>query len=125
MKTPETTEPSLAQIEAEVMSEGREWTRKRMAARLQQLADTHGEVAPQSQKQMTHRHAQGFHLDTGAGRVEVQAWHGQVPSDGHWGSPLRERWQLAAYPQLSPGWQQQVPARCTRVTMLVVRLPDS
>ena len=35
MKTHETTELSLAQIEAEVMAEGREWTRKRMEARLQ------------------------------------------------------------------------------------------
>ena len=76
-----------------------------MTARLQQLADTHGEVSPpQRQKQMTYWHAQGFHLDTGAGRVEVQAWHGQDPSDRHWGSPLRERWQLAAYQPLSPGW---------------------
>jgi hypothetical protein len=50
MKTHETPEPSLAQIEAEVMAEGREWTRKRMEARLQQLADTHGEVFPPKPK---------------------------------------------------------------------------
>ena len=50
MKTHETTELSLAQIEAEVMAEGREWTRQRMEARLQQLADTHGEVFPPKPK---------------------------------------------------------------------------
>lgn len=50
MKTHETPELSLAQIESEVMAEGREWTRKRMAARLQQLADTHGEVFPPQPK---------------------------------------------------------------------------
>lgn len=50
MKGPEETVPSLAQIEAEVMAEGREWTRKRMEARLQQLADTHGEVFPPKRK---------------------------------------------------------------------------
>jgi hypothetical protein len=50
MKRHETTEPSLAQIEAEVMAEGREWTRKRMEARLQQLADTQGEVFPPKPK---------------------------------------------------------------------------
>ena len=50
MKTHETTEPSLAQIEAEVMAEGREWTRKRLEARLQELADTHGEVFPPKPK---------------------------------------------------------------------------
>jgi len=50
MKTHETTELSLAQIEAEVMAEGRAWTRQRMEARLQQLADTHGEVFPPKPK---------------------------------------------------------------------------
>jgi hypothetical protein len=50
MKTPEESELSLAQIEAEVMAEGREWTRKRLEARLQQLADTHGEVFPPKPK---------------------------------------------------------------------------
>jgi hypothetical protein len=50
MKTHETTELSLAQIEAEVMAEGREWTRKRLEARLQQLADTQGEVFPPKPK---------------------------------------------------------------------------
>jgi len=38
----------------------------------------------------------------------VHAWHGQDPADGHWGCPLRERWGLAAYQQLSPGWEQQL-----------------
>lgn len=46
MKTHEPPEPSLAQIEAEVIAEGREWTWKRLETRLQQLADTHGEVFP-------------------------------------------------------------------------------
>jgi hypothetical protein len=50
MKTHEIPELSLAQVEAEVMAEGREWTRKRMAARLQQLADTYGEVFPPQPK---------------------------------------------------------------------------
>jgi len=46
MKTPEESEPSLAQIEAEVMAEGREWTRQRLQTRLQQLAEERGEVFP-------------------------------------------------------------------------------
>jgi hypothetical protein len=46
MKTPEETVPSLAQIEAEVMAEGREWTRQGLEARLQQLAEVQGEVFP-------------------------------------------------------------------------------
>jgi hypothetical protein len=34
MKTNEESVPSLAQIEAEVMAEGREWTRKRLVVGL-------------------------------------------------------------------------------------------
>ena len=45
-KTSEEPVPSLAEIEAEVMAEGREWTRKRLEARLQALADQQGEVFP-------------------------------------------------------------------------------
>ena len=50
MKTHETKELSLAQIEAEVMAEGREWTRKRLETRLQELADRQGEVFPPQPK---------------------------------------------------------------------------
>ncbi len=48
MKTAEESFPSLAQIEAEVMAEGREWTSKRLQARLQQTADAQGEVPPKA-----------------------------------------------------------------------------
>jgi len=46
MKTPEETVRSLAQIEAAVMAEGREWTRQRLETELQRLADEQGEVFP-------------------------------------------------------------------------------
>jgi len=46
MKIPEESVLSLAAIEAEVMAEGREWTRQRLQARLQQLAEQYGEVFP-------------------------------------------------------------------------------
>lgn len=45
-KKPEESFPTLAEVEAEVMAEGREWTRKRMEERLQELADRQSEVFP-------------------------------------------------------------------------------
>jgi hypothetical protein len=48
--------------------------------------------------------------------VEIRTWHGQDPADGHWGCPLRERWGLAAYQQLSPGWEQQLAFALTVTT---------
>jgi hypothetical protein len=34
------------QIEQEILAEGREWTRRRLQQRLQQLADKQGEISP-------------------------------------------------------------------------------
>src|SRR5262245_59899792 len=46
MNHPEEPIPSLSQIEAEVLAEGREWTRRRLQERLQQLAEQYGQVFP-------------------------------------------------------------------------------
>ena len=46
----------------------------------------------------------------------MRTWYGQDPGDGHWGCALRERWGLAAYAQLSPGWQQQLVFALTVTT---------
>lgn len=40
-------------------------------------------------------------LRTGVGVVELQVLHGQDPSDGHWGCPIREHWGLTCHQQLS------------------------
>lgn len=44
--------PSLEEIELEVEAEGREWTRRRLQERLQQLADTHGAFSPQDGRRL-------------------------------------------------------------------------
>jgi len=72
--------------------------------------------SPQSQRRLIHRPAYQFHLDTGAGVIEVRAWHGQDPGDRHWGWPLRERWGLAGYQQMSPGWPPQLAFTLTVTT---------
>jgi hypothetical protein len=46
MNDPETPFPSLAQIEAEALEEGREWTRRRLQQKLQEQADRAGRVFP-------------------------------------------------------------------------------
>ena len=63
-----------------------------------------------------HRHAYRFDLNTGAGVIEIRAWHGQDPADGRWGCPLRERWGLAARQRLSPGWEQHLAFTLTVTT---------
>jgi hypothetical protein len=44
--TPKKPFPSLADIEREVVAESREWGRKRLEERLQELADQPGEAFP-------------------------------------------------------------------------------
>ena len=46
MKTEQARPRSLREIELEVETEGREWTRQRLQQRLQEEADRHGEVFP-------------------------------------------------------------------------------
>jgi hypothetical protein len=46
MNTPKKPFPSLAEIEREVIAESREWGRKRLEERLQELADQQGEAFP-------------------------------------------------------------------------------
>jgi hypothetical protein len=56
MKTPKKLFPSLAQIEREVIAESREWGRKRLEERLQELADQQGEVFPPRAAQAAKAH---------------------------------------------------------------------
>jgi hypothetical protein len=46
MKTPKKPFPSLAEVEGEVIAESREWGRKRLEERLQELANQQGETFP-------------------------------------------------------------------------------
>jgi hypothetical protein len=50
MNTKESRPRSLREIEAEVMAEGREWTRQRLQERLQEEANRHGGVFPPQRK---------------------------------------------------------------------------
>jgi hypothetical protein len=56
MNTPKKLFPSLAEIEREVIAESREWGRKRLAERLQELADQQGEVFPPRAAQTSKAH---------------------------------------------------------------------
>ncbi len=57
MKTLKKVFPSLADIEREVIAESREWGRKRLEERLQELADQQGEVFPPESAQGSKAHA--------------------------------------------------------------------
>jgi len=56
MNTPKKALPSLAEIEGEVIAESREWGRKRLEERLQELADQQGEAFPPRAAQASKAH---------------------------------------------------------------------
>jgi hypothetical protein len=57
MNTPKKPFPSLAEIEREVIAESREWGRKRLEERLQELADQQGEAFPPPAAQASKAHS--------------------------------------------------------------------
>ena len=54
-----------------------------------------------------------MHLRSVVGVVELQVWHGKDPHDGHWGSPVRERWGLPAHQQMSPALEEKLAFTAT------------
>jgi hypothetical protein len=56
MNTEKKLFPSLADIEREVIAESREWGRKRLEERLQQLANQQGEAFPPRAAQASKTH---------------------------------------------------------------------
>jgi hypothetical protein len=57
MNTPKKLFPSLADIEREVIAESREWGRRRLEERLQELADQQGGAFPPRAAQASKAHA--------------------------------------------------------------------
>jgi hypothetical protein len=64
--------------------------------------------SPQSGRKAHHRRQAPMHLRTAFGAVGLSVWHGKDPADGHWGCPLRERWDLSAHQQLSPALEDKL-----------------
>lgn len=49
------------------------------------------------------------------GRVRLEVYHGQDPTDKHWGCPIRENWGLEAHQQMSPALEQKLAFTATLV----------
>jgi hypothetical protein len=47
-------------------------------------------------------------LRTAFGVVGLRVWRGKNPANGHWGIPMRERWELSAHQELSPALEDKL-----------------
>jgi hypothetical protein len=93
---------ALLEIEAQMLAEGREWTRQRLEERLQAQADQIGAICPQSGLVLKYVRMREFSLMTCVGKVTVRAAYGYSSAMQRWLSPARDQWELAPYEH--PTW---------------------
>lgn len=85
---------ALLEIEKEVLEEGREWTRQRLAQRLQATADAIAALCPQSRVLLKRQQPCSFSLMTVSGPVRIRAIRGYSKATQSWHCPVREQWGL-------------------------------
>ena len=106
---------ALRQTEQAILTEGREWTRRRLQQQLQRDADALPALCPQSRAALTNTRRRDLQLDTVAGRVQLQVGVGWSEALGRWVNPVREAWGLAAYQRASPELQARLAYTATEV----------
>ena len=99
---------SLLEIEQEVETQAKEWQRKRLQLRLQQLADEQGAVCPDTGEALQQARYETVTLDTCAGTVRIRAHYGRHPKTRQWQHPIRVLWGLKPRQRLSPQLQDRV-----------------
>ena len=99
---------SLLKVEKEVLEEGREWTRKRLEERLQEVANQIQPVCAQSGVLLKRQHRANVTLMTVSGIVTIVAIRGYSGATESWHCPVREQWGLAKWARLSPEFEQRL-----------------
>src|ERR1700693_1048569 len=103
MKEQKQNELSLKALEAEVLEEGREWTRQRLPQRLQAQAEQAGPFSPLRQQQ---QHPLTLH--TVVGKITLVVTCGRDRQSGEWTCPARERWGLGPHEKMTPELEDRV-----------------
>jgi hypothetical protein len=91
---------ALRQLEQTVLAEGREWTRRRLEARLQAESDALSACCPRTGENLQDTRWRDLQLNTVAGPVRLRVRHGYSPALGGWVCPARAAWGLPAYQRL-------------------------
>lgn len=93
---------SLMSLEWLALSEGREWTRKRLEKLAQDELNGWAMNCPQSGERLLYRKRQRLKLTTTAGVIILKTTRGYSQTQGRWINPTRERWGLKPRPRVSP-----------------------
>jgi hypothetical protein len=98
---------TLAELESEVLREGREWTRRRLEQRLQAHANELT-ACPESGLVLKRLRRHCFTLQTVSGTIAIRAPYGFSTQTRKWVCPARLHWDLEAHQRLSPAFEQRL-----------------
>lgn len=105
----------LRRIEQEVLALGREWTRKELQKRLQELCDTMPMECAQTGQVLENTRWREMELDTVSGKVQLRARHGRKTQSKKWICPARVAWGLKPYERKTPELQARLAYTATVV----------
>ena len=92
----------LQQIEQEVLTAGREWTRALLEQRLQDECLAVEMVSAKTGEELENTRWRSMGLDTVVGKVELKVRHGYCPEEEGWVCPTRQAWGLKPYERKTP-----------------------
>lgn len=98
----------LLNLETEILTEGREWTRQRLEQRAQKAVNDWGVLCPQSGELLKYRKRQRLKLMACAGTIVLNTWRGYSSALKRWVNPARERWGLKPKQRISPELQSRL-----------------
>lgn len=98
----------LLNLETEILTEGREWTRQRLEQRAQKAVNDWGVLCPQSGELLKYRKRQRLKLMACAGTIVLNTWRGYSRALKRWVNPARERWGLKPKQRISPELQSRL-----------------
>ena len=105
----------LRATEQAILTEGRQWTCRRLQEQLQRDADALPALCPQTGQPLKDTRWRPLQLETVAGVVQLRVRHGWSEALKRWVCPAREVWQLEPYQRISPELQARLAYTATEV----------
>src|SRR5580692_9111246 len=101
-------EPTLAEMEEEVLAEGREWMRQRLEQKLQERADRIRQIFSPPGGTLVRCQKRELTLESSVGRVRVQTDYGQESGGGQWVCPQRRASGIEPHQKMTPAPQDRL-----------------
>lgn len=104
----------LKELEAQVLEEGREWTRLRLKSQMQAHANEFESICPQNGCLLKYRQTRALTLETCVGAITIQVTSGYSKALKRRVHPVRAAWNLAPHQRISPELQDRLAYTATQ-----------